>query len=549
MTRLIALISTASLILLSSCGESSLAPSQDIAARSTAAEEHSPAMTQPDSQATLPLCLMPAGTIGVPDPVADPLPLPDQGNGLAADAVTNAPISLPRVAALRNDRQTFNRRYEFALDAGVIWFRSHAEITGIRQPWAKLSMPSCLAGTVIGISVDDDELTAIRADGSVYGMDNALKAAQLFNWTNRWGPPIWLGTGRQIPTGALAWSWSVISQAEDENWTDTAGNLHQVGTGKVSHIWLLRDGGQRFTFIDPWLPKDESYEMCGPHRGRFRAINLAASGSTIMTINRYGDIYTRHYDFDLAGDDSVFFQYSYEDQRGVSNPALQLPSYDWVQQPKVPGRITANVSIHKTGKNLIHRMMRVEGIDNSGSTGYWQRDIADSIASNWQFVATGEPLQKPLLKTGPQDQSSLTLGNSEDTYYQRDMNQLSSRSAHAHISGDTDWTGELLDFNAYCSPARLRVWIAPKKFFDLVLHSTDVIRQTERARGLDTNSRGFSGAIEIPDKLYQSLDKQPQKVQEFIQHYLANKKFTTVNISGVTGQISVDTFGWQFRTN
>src|SRR3546814_12719902 len=82
-----------------------------------------------------------------------------------------------------------------------------------------------------------------------------------------------------------------------------AGNLHPVGNGKVSHIWSLRDDGQHYRFNDPWLPRDDSYEMCGPQRGQFRGVNLSASGSTIFTINRYGDLYTRHYDFDLSGDD------------------------------------------------------------------------------------------------------------------------------------------------------------------------------------------------------------------------------------------------------
>src|SRR3546814_18972365 len=52
--------------------------------------------------------------------------------------------------------------------------------------------------------------------------------------------------------------------------------------GKVSHIWSLRDDGQHYRFNDPWLPRDDSYEMCGPQRGQFRGVNLSASGSTIF---------------------------------------------------------------------------------------------------------------------------------------------------------------------------------------------------------------------------------------------------------------------------
>ena len=52
----------------------------------------------------------------------------------------------------------------------------------------------------------------------------------------------------------MTWSWSVVSPSEDGNWTDPAGNLHAIGSGKVSHIWALRTGGRRLSFWDPWLP-------------------------------------------------------------------------------------------------------------------------------------------------------------------------------------------------------------------------------------------------------------------------------------------------------
>src|SRR3546814_2421295 len=97
--------------------------------------------------------------------------------------------------------------------------------------------------------------------------------------------------------------------------------------GKVSHIWSLRDDGQHYRFNDPWLPRDDSYEMCGPQRGQFRGVNLSASGSTIFTINRYGDLYTRHYDFDLSGDDSLFFEYARSEEHTSELQSLMRISY------------------------------------------------------------------------------------------------------------------------------------------------------------------------------------------------------------------------------
>ena len=193
-------------------------------------------------------------------------------------------------------------------------------------------------------------------------MDNALKDASAFNWTNRWGTPFWTGPGYTLPGGVKAWSWSVISPLEDESWIDPAGNRTAIGSGKVSHIWGLRRGGQRLTFWDPWLPLDESYEMCGPHRGRFKAVNLSASGSFVFVIGRRGDMFTRLYDFDISGHDPVFFNYSYEDQRGKGDGSpIQLPAERWTEQPKIPGAITRAISIHKTDAGSIHRILRVEG--------------------------------------------------------------------------------------------------------------------------------------------------------------------------------------------
>ena len=242
--------------------------------------------------------------------------------------------------------------------------------------------------------------------------------------------------------GVTAWSWSVVSPLEDVTWTDPAGNRTAIGAGKVSHIWGLRPGGQRLTFWDPWLPLDESYEMCGPHRGRFRAVNLSASGSFVFIVGRRGDLFTRLYDFDISGHDPVFFRYSYEDQRGKGDGApIQLPAAPWVEQPKVPGTITSAISIHKVGDGSIHRILRVEGT-RGGRTGYWERDVAAPAAAGWKFHATGLPLTRKRLANPRGDTSARGLGPSENGHYRMRTKEM---------------TADLIDFNVYCSPARLRV--------------------------------------------------------------------------------------------
>lgn len=423
-----------------------------------------------------------ASTVGIPDQVA-------------ADGTADLPASwpaaptglLPERVLLRSATETFNRLYAFATRAGEIYVR-RLDRDG---PWRRMPLPACFTGRVASISADDDELIALDTGQHIYTMDNALKDATLFSWSGRWGTPFWTGPGYALPGGVLAWSWSVVSPVEDRTWTDPAGNRTPIGSGKVSHIWGLRDGGRRLTFWDPWLPLDESYEMCGPHRGRFRALNLSASGSHVFVVGAHGDLFTRLYDFDISGHDPVFFSYSYEDQRGRGDGSpIQLPAEPWRRQPKIPGRITAAISIHKTGVGAIHGILRVEGLGDGGRTGYWERDLAAPASDAWVFHPTGRPLTRPLLDAPEGDTSLLDLGPSEEARY-------------ALSAGGT--TAELRDFSTYCSPARLHVREADGTTRELLLHHVDGLRQQVRGRGLDDVPRTQPGAIEGPPGTFEPV--------------------------------------------
>ena len=426
------------------------------------------------------------GTAGMPDHVT-------------ADAGTEPPASwpeapegaLPRAVHLRTPTQTFNRLYEFATVAGRIYTRARQS----SGPWRAMPLPLCFDGRVASISADDDELIALDTARRVYTMDNALKDAASFNWTSRWGTPFWTGPGYALPGGVRAWSWSVISPLEDRRWTDPAGNHTDVGSGKVSHIWGLRRGGKRLTFWDPWLPLDESYEMCSPHRGRFKAVNLSASGSFVFVIGRRGDMFTRLYDFDISGHDPVFFSYSYEDQRGKGDGSpIQLPAERWREQPKIRGAITSAISIHKTGVDAIHRILRVEGRRN-GKAGYWERDTAWPRRKPWTFHRTGLPLIAKRLRNPAADTSAKGLGRSENRRY-----------------------GDLLDFNVYCSPARIR-----RGGRTVTLHHVDGLRQQARGRGLDDVPRAQYGAVE------------------------ERGRFTEVTVQATRDEVTIEELGWTFR--
>lgn len=468
------------------------------------------------------------GTIGLPERPDEPGRTGvDEGNPLDAGDPSAAPRSLPRHVIFRGRTETFNRRYQFALSNGRIWFKSNTAVTGIKEPWAPLAVDPCFAGKVTGISVDDDELIAVDTDRWVYGMDGALKSPGFFNWSLRWGPPFWTGPGRKLPSGISDWSWSVVSQIEDKTWSDDAGNAHAVGDGKVSHIWTLSDHGRRITYLDPWLPTDSSYEMCGPHRGRFRSAAMSTSGSTVFLIGRHGDLFTRLYDFDIAGADPLFFSYSYDDQRGVADPRIQLPSPAWVRQPKIPGVITDRISIHKVGSGSVHRQLRVEG-RRQGRAGYWHKDIR---GSRWRFTATGQPLVGTRLDNPQRNSSHLGLASTEDRTY----------AGRVAASGAVPAASVTVrDFNTYCSPARVVVTLAGGTTIGLRLHTTDNIRQLRRARGLDDVPRMLNGVLEVAPALRRSSDPE---VVAFVTA-LGEGRFVEANLDATREQLVFRNQSW-----
>jgi hypothetical protein len=255
--------------------------------------------------------------------------------------------------------------------------------------------------------------------------------------------------------------------------------------------------------------------MCGPYRGRFKAVNLSTSGSTLFVIGSRGDMFTRLFDFDLSGHDPFFLSYSYEDQRGKGDSApIQLPPPGWVHQPKIPGRITSAISIEKVGKEAVHRVLRVEGLDRRGRTGYWEKDI--SQGSVWRFHRTGEPLRAHEIANPRRDTSRKGLGRAQDLAFAGPDSQVPN-------------------FNVYCSPARLRIHPPGARPFDLVLHNIDGLRQSARARGLDDNPREQYGDIEVPKALLEN---------PFVRKNLGGRRFTDVTLEVTAHQLQIKELGW-----
>jgi hypothetical protein len=491
----------------------------------------------PDPARQLSCATLAGGTAGGPD-VPGASAAPNLG-----DSALNAGVpsgSLPDRVWLRSTTDTFNRRYYFALRGGQIYFKPNVERTGTDGPWRALPVPACFAGDVQAISADDDEMLAIDSQRRIYTMDGALSDPALFNWTSRWGPLFWTGPGGTLPANPIAWSWSVLSPDEDRTWTDSAGTQHPVGGAKVSHIYLLRQGGQRITYTDPWLPNDDSYEVCGPLRGRLQSVNLSSAGSTVFVIDRFGDMYTRLYDFDISGADTVYFHYTYNDPStpGAFPPqgadsgnattggaAIHLPPSPWLHQPKVPGAITDAISIFSDGPGSDHRLLRVEGLDAQGRVGVWEKEIAAPGSGSWRFVPTGLPLRGHPLTNPAFDSSSRALGPAEDLRYL-------GRQGGASI--------EVPNFNPYCSPALLHLAFAPAVGADLILHTVDGLRQSPRGRGLDQSPRSYDGVIEVPQYLLAHLDRQDPRVRDFIERNLGGRRYTSTPVEATTQVLNID---------
>ncbi len=77
-----------------------------------------------------------------------------------------------------------------------------------------------------------------------------------------------------------------------------------------------------------------------------------------------------------------------------------------------------------------------------------------------------------------------------------------------------------------------------------MLHTTDVIRQSPRARGLDENPRLIQGTIEAPGSV---LESEQPAVRDFMATYLTGGRFTPARIDATTDRLDFPQQGWALR--
>jgi len=391
------------------------------------------------------------------------VPAASAGGGFGAPV---ADAALPAAVRLKTATATFSNEYAFLVrDGRMLVRRARRGVAYPDKPWHELALPACLDGHVRAISADHRLLVAVRDDGRLYAHDMPGGDISPERWTWRWGPYFWTGQGLTMFADVQRFAASEFTSAE--RFADSAGREHNpIG---VATVYLLRGDGRRITYLDPWLPADESREICGPRRGTVPLAGLSGSGSTVFVVSRRGELFTRLYDFDVSGANTVFGAYTWQ-QVPDGDTRWQLPGPGWVRHRRPPRPITDQITLVKTGPHARDRLLVVEGFDRRGRRGVWRTPMSRTA---WKFVrlgggAVGRRLPLPSTPFAPDD--------------------------HRYAGP----IGEVADFNPECSPAHLHVPVAPGRSADLILHTSDGLRQETRAHGLDDTPREYNGAIEVP---------------------------------------------------
>lgn len=467
------------------------------------------------------------------------LPLPSIRGVSEFDDLPAAPahLSFPPSIELRDNTQGFNDFAEVALRDGSLYARPRSS----GATWRHVPTPECLNGQIVAVSVDGNMLVAADRNGWVYSMDNLLSGPLLWNWTYSYGGPIWLWPGEQVPgtsDGPIASNRWAISHRMSKSFEDAKGYTHPTTAGLVELVALSQDGS-RITYQDPWLPADLSYEIGGPMNGRFISESLSVSGSVTFVMNRYGDMFTRKYDLDMAGSNHIPGRYTWQDQGPLPsapdqlterlNPAyaaISLPAEDWQRQPKIPGDITSRISIHVSGDTAEDRELRVEG-RHGGRTGYWHKDLR---APNWAFAPGDQPLTGEPVTNTADDRSARTLAPPTGLTFRGDL------------AGGWNLRFDDFDWAQTKHPATLT---APSgRTYAIELYTTDGLRLLPRAAGLDDDPRELEGAFDVRAA---GVTADPE-LRDFVTTHFGGKPVYEVTVRATRSQLAVTASGAALTT-
>ena len=319
----------------------------------------------------------------------------------------------PDTVFIKTKTQTFDSYHDYILRGGRIWYKIREPdgviINGKHVSWPREWMlfegtglphnnldprftePSYIAE----ISADADELVALSVEGRFYRFCFDTTIAHPSGvWLDRQGWPT-LEPLLLDERTARARAWSIGKRnMQTLYYEDRFGNQHHNGAMEIVTTYMLLEDGREICYADPGLPSDFSRNFIGPERGAFRATALSASASTMFVINENGDMYTRIADFDIAGCDPMFFNYTYipytSELPGSSYfsnlTEWALPPPDWTAQPRIPlsgkAALSRFITILRTGQGNRARELRVAGLDKDGRRGLYTKQIDDDA---WTF--------------------------------------------------------------------------------------------------------------------------------------------------------------------
>lgn len=447
--------------------------------------------------------------------------LPDLGY---ADAVSGGALAdeelnrrLPQQIWLRTARQSFNSERAFVLHEGGILSRPLDPEHPDAGHWRHVLLPGCLDGQVQAISADGTLLLALDPEGWIYTLQTEQYGPSSHGWTRRWGAYFWTDGGEQMPEDVQAWAASEFEGI----YIDSAGR--EQDPAGILTVYTLRGNDWQLSYMDPWLPSDESREVCGPERGSLAIAGLSGSGSQVMVISKEGRVFTRLHEFDISGANTMFLDYSWQDQEGVAEPKIQLPGPEWMEHPPLPGEATNLISLHTTGEYSNQRVLRVEGRNAQGRSGFWEKALE---AAEWRFQVTDEPLQGVALPMpGPY------IFDTEDQNFVAEIEGYPVR-----IEG----------LNPYCSPASMQIAFGPEQSLSLLLHTTDGMRQERRGRGWDAQPHVYRAAVEVPLSIWQQKQSLPEAQQAFLQSHFGEQRFLVGPLDATPWQVVLNSPCWVF---
>lgn len=410
---------------------------------------------------------------------------------VAADprADTSVQPQMPDVIELKTPTQTFTHKFFFMLLNGRIWVKSRTE-TGENGAWHPLNnsglpgpaadkKPFSGVSYIQSISADGDNLIAVDRQNIVY-------YTKTYNW--KWKDhfsALPFTKQLSVPAGSRALAISHRGSSM-KFYCDIDGNPHKMGAG-VTTLYLLADNGHMIYYADPWLPPKFAHIVDTPKKGSFIAVSMSVSGSTLFLMNAAGEMFTRLYDYDSSGQNPVLpYSYKREKRQETTRESTRsLPPEPWRLQPMIPGQFTDLITILQTGEGNAAFALRVEGVDDQGHTGYYEKPI---YATEWSFVKTGLPLQRPVL-----------VPDQENAYAPAKVKAFTGKISRGKIG----IAAELLDFWPFSPPATLRFSVAGRSF-DAALHM--------RRYGYRKNNRIVCEAtIELPAEFLEQKDPECQE--------------------------------------